>query len=489
MKIWFLLFGISLSFSGFGQNQVDAIRYSNLHYGGSARYNSMGGAFGALGGDLSSASINPAGIGVYRSSEFSISTAMLSNSTNTNHYGNNAADFRLNLNFNGIGYLTSIDISKGVTGWQKINLAVGYNKIANFNNRYSVLGVNNNNSAIDQWVNNLNVNGGADASTINDNSQYYQGTNLAWQNYLIEYDTNVTTSPYYTTLQSYGQTQALTLIEKGSIGESFFAIGGNYSHKLYIGAALATDNIKYSYETLYSETISETDTANNLQNFSLSETISTQGRGYNAKFGIIFRPIDYLRLGASIQTPTYFNMSDQWTTDMESTFKDTSFYYSDPEGRYNYILITPYRGTLSAGIHVGKTGLISADYEIVDYKTARLQSENGDYDFANENSAIINNHITSGNLKIGTEWRIEQFKVRAGYSYFGKSSRNGLTTNKAYSTYSIGIGFKQNGFFMDIAYNLSKKYGELYLYDSASLEATATANNIHRITTSIGFRF
>jgi len=262
MKIWFLLFGISLSLLGFGQNEVDAIRYSNLHYGGSARYNSMGGAFGALGGDLSSASINPAGIGVYRSSEFSISTAMLSNSTNTNHYGNNAADFRLNLNFNGIGYLTSIDISKGVTGWQKINLAVGYNKIANFNNRYSVLGVNNNNSAIDQWVNNLNVNGGADASTINDNSQYYQGTNLAWQNYLIEYDTNVTTSPYYSALQSYGQTQALTLIEKGSIGESFFAIGGNYSHKLYIGAALATDNIKYSYETLYSETISETDTAN-----------------------------------------------------------------------------------------------------------------------------------------------------------------------------------------------------------------------------------
>jgi len=182
-------------------------------------------------------------------------------------------------------------------------------------------------------------------------------------------------------------------------------------------------------------------------------------------------------------------MSDQWTTDMESTFKDTSFYYSDPEGRYNYILITPYRGTLSAGIHVGKTGLISADYEIVDYKTARLQSENGDYDFANENSAIINNHITSGNLKIGTEWRIEQFKVRAGYSYFGKQNRNDMTSNKAYSTYCLGIGFKQNGFFMDIAYNLTKKYGELYLYDSASLEATATANNIHRITTSIGFRF
>lgn len=214
MKIWFLLFGISLSFSGFGQNQVDAMRYSNLHYGGSARYNSMGGAFGALGGDLSSASINPAGIGVYRSSEFSISTAMVSNSTNTNHYGNNAADFRLNLNFNGIGYLTSIDISKGVTGWQKINFAVGYNKIANFNNRYSISGVNNNNSAIDQWVNNLNENGGADASTINDNSQYYQGTNLAWQNYLIDYDTNVTASPYHSTLQNYGQTQALTLIEK-----------------------------------------------------------------------------------------------------------------------------------------------------------------------------------------------------------------------------------------------------------------------------------
>lgn len=489
MKSWFLLLGISLGLSSFGQNQVDAIRYSNLHYGGSARYNSMGGAFGALGGDLSSAAINPAGIGVYRSSEFSISTAMLSNSTNTNHYGNNTADFRLNLNFNGIGYVTSIDISKGLSSWQKINLAVGYNKIANFNNRYSILGINNNNSAIDQWVNQLNENGGADASTINNNSQYYQGTNLAWQNYLIDYDTNVTSYPYYSVLQRYGQTQSLTLIEKGSIGESFCTIGANYGNKLYIGVALATDKIKYNYETVYSESVSESDTAINLQNFSLSETISTQGRGYNAKIGIIFRPIDYLRLGASIQTPTYFDMSDQWTTDMESTFKDTSFYYSDPNGRYDYILITPYRATLSAGIQVGKSGLISADYEIIDYKTAQLQSENGDYDFANENSAIINNHVTSGNLKIGTEWRIEQFKVRAGYSYFGKPGRNDLNSNNAYSTYCLGLGFKQNDFYIDIAYNLSKKYGELYLYDSPSLSATATANNIHRITTSIGFRF
>ncbi|MBL4653139.1 MAG: hypothetical protein JKY53_09810 [Flavobacteriales bacterium] len=173
MKIWLLLLSILLGLGGFAQNETDALRYSSLHFGGTARYNSMGGAFGALGGDLSSASLNPAGIGVYRSSEFSFSPTLLSNYSTTKHYGNNASDFKLNLNFNGIGYLWSIDVSQGLTGWQKVNMAFGYNRIANFNNRYYAQGVNNQSSAIDQWVNTLNKNGGVDASSINSSSEFY----------------------------------------------------------------------------------------------------------------------------------------------------------------------------------------------------------------------------------------------------------------------------------------------------------------------------
>ena len=489
MKNWFLLIGTLLSSISFAQNETDALRYSNLHFGGTARYNSMGGAFGALGGDLSSASLNPAGIGVYRSSEFSFSPTLLSNYSTTNHYGNNASDFKLNLNFNSIGYVWSIDINDGLMGWQKINMAFGYNRIVNFNNRYYAQGVNNQSSAIDQWVSNLNQNGGVDASSINASSEFYQGTNLAWQTYLIDFDTNATSSPYYSALKKYGETQSFTLIEKGSIGESFFSIGANYGNKLYIGAALATDKIKYNYETIYTETIAESDTASNLQSFSLQETISTEGRGYNAKIGIIYKPIDYLRLGASIQTPTYYTMSDQWVTEMESDFKDTAFYFSDPEGRYDYILITPYRATLSAAVQIGKLGLISADYEIVDYTTARLQSENGDYSFSTENSAIANQYSATGNLKIGTEWRLNQFKIRAGYGYFGNPIKSELALTKAYSTYSVGAGYKNDGFFVDVAYNLSKKHGDFYLYDSSNLKATTTSNNIHRITSTVGFRF
>ncbi len=471
------------------QNEIDALRYSSIHFGGTARHNAMGGAFGALGGDLSSATINPAGIGVYRSSEFNFSTALLSNRGATSYLGNSFDVTKLNFNFNNVGYVGSIDVASSAAGWQRINIALGYNRIANFNNRYYVEGVNPTSSAIDQWVNTLNQNGGVDAFEINNSSEFYQGPNMAWQTYLIDLDTNATTTPYYSALKGYNQTQSYSVKEKGSIGESFLALGANYANKLYVGATVTTSKIRYNYEALYRESVADDDTSNYLQEFSVGEIINTEGRGYNAKIGLIYRPIDYLRLGASIQTPTFFSMSDNWSTDIESIFEDTTFYFADPEGNYDYILSTPFRATLSAAIQVGKLGLVSGDYEFINYSASRLQSLNGDYGFSTENSAIHSLYHRTGNLRLGSEWRIQQFRIRAGYSFYGNPLKSDLFPSKAYATYSAGVGFKGDGFYIDLAYNLSQKSGQFYLYDSASLESTVTSNNLHRITGTVGFRF
>ena len=62
---------LSCSVTLTAQNEFDALRYSNLDFYGEARFNAMGGSFGALGANMSALSINPGGLGVYKSSDFS----------------------------------------------------------------------------------------------------------------------------------------------------------------------------------------------------------------------------------------------------------------------------------------------------------------------------------------------------------------------------------------------------------------------------------
>ena len=59
------------------QNEIQALRYSQYTLFGTARYQGMGGAMDALGGDFSAASVNPAGLGIYRKSEASFTPSFV----------------------------------------------------------------------------------------------------------------------------------------------------------------------------------------------------------------------------------------------------------------------------------------------------------------------------------------------------------------------------------------------------------------------------
>ena len=70
------------------QTAVDALRYSRTIAGGTARYMALNGAFGAVGGDFTVLSTNPAGIGIYRSSEFTITPSIFTGGTQSTFMGN-----------------------------------------------------------------------------------------------------------------------------------------------------------------------------------------------------------------------------------------------------------------------------------------------------------------------------------------------------------------------------------------------------------------
>ena len=177
--------GIAISLSSFAQNEMDALRYSQLQYGGTARFSAMGGAFGSLGGDMSTLGINPAGIAVYRKSELSFTPVFYNHISKTNYYDNSVTDSKYNLNVGNIGWVGTFE--HGNSGFVSSNFGIAYNKTNNFHRRYTMEAENDESSLIDVYMNELE---GVDPSTIGDNDEFIYGTNLAWQTYRSEEHTS-----------------------------------------------------------------------------------------------------------------------------------------------------------------------------------------------------------------------------------------------------------------------------------------------------------
>lgn len=478
-----LLLSISTTLSA--QNHEDALRYSYNNLFGSARSNGMTNAFGALGGDFSSLSNNPAGIGVYRQSEFSFTPELQSNSTKSDHYGYNADDFKISLANNQIGYIGVINTNNSVTGWLNVNIGVGINQINDFNKKTKIAGYNNDNSLIDNYINYLNNFSLDVLDNIHDDPTFYQGSNLAWQNYLIDVDTTLE-NPFYRSFALDSNLQSNLIIEKGKINEAVFSIGANYSNKVYIGGTIGSPKVRYSKSSIYREETQVVDSLTLFENFTLDESLKTEGRGYNAKIGIIYRPNDNLRLGATFHTPTYYELTDTWSTSMETNFIDANYSFNDPEGRYEYGMLSPYKLTLSAANTFGKFGLLSVDADIIDYTSMQLFSLDNSYSFLHENNAIDTSFTTAINIKAGGEIRLGHYTIRGGYGFIQDAYKN--RNNHTYNA-SLGAGYRDENFYFDIAYSLSYKTEQLYLYNHENLNASKIDNNLHRVTTTIGIRF
>jgi hypothetical protein len=457
MKRYFFLITITL-FAPFlihAQDLADALRYSNLTISGTARSGAMGNAFGALGGDFTSASINPAGIGLYRSSELTITPISGSIRTESMYYGNGREDSDYKFSLNNVGYVYSVPVSaNNEAGIVSVNFGVGYNRVKDFNSNSIIQGFDVNGSYMDYF---------ADRANSGIWSDFYE--ELAWKTDMLLYDEN--NKEYYTDLQdaNYGQSQRKTYSKSGSIDEYSFVLGLNFNHKLYMGMAWGINDLYYSEGT----SIYETDDNNNIpffNNYQFNSYFTTYGIGHNFKFGAIYKPINELRLGVSIHTPTYYRLYDDFNTVMNSsiTYNDGSERYEErsPYNEYNYRLQTPMRTTFSGALVIGKKGLISADYELVNYGMAKLRNGGDGYNFYDENADISEAYKTSGNLRIGGElMATSNFSLRGGFEYHGSAynenafGANQLNADSKMMVYSGGIGYRSGLFFADLAYRYS----------------------------------
>ncbi|KAA3644302.1 MAG: hypothetical protein DWP98_12605 [Bacteroidetes bacterium] len=472
------------------QNFNDALRYSRLEYLGTARFNALGGSMGAVGGDLSALSVNPAALGVYRNSEFTLSTDFMVDTRNTAYRNSKRDENFVKFNLGNIGYVGAY---KGdPNGWKNYSFAVGYNRLNNFNNQERLYGNDASSSIVDDYVLTLNeVN-----ATTSDvwNYAYPYGPSEAYETYLIDsINPNVHARSVY--FQDNVE-QSRRIARSGRQGETFFSFGGNYLDRLALGATIAFQSIHFESNKIFTEKYTYDPPAQSdeflANDYSEESNLITSGTGVNFKIGAIYRVTNSLRVGGSIHSPTFFGMTESYTYQAKSKFSDgQSFESLKTEATYQYRLRTPTRYNASLAYVFGEKGLINVDYELVNYAAARLNDANQyEFDFAEINNEITSTLTNSQNLRVGAEYRIEPFVLRAGYRYESNpfQSNVNLKPDETRNTFSIGTGFRSKNYNVDLTYMQSNMSYIDPVYNTS--EAAAKTNQAaHHLMFTVGWKW
>jgi hypothetical protein len=464
------------------QNELDALRFSMTDPGSTARFIGLGGAFGALGGDFSTLSLNPAGLGVYRSSEFTITPSMSYQSVQSGYFGTTEEDIKYNFNLNNVGLVFSMPLGRGSDepGWKYFNLGFGLNRHNNFNTNWRAEGFNNRNSLMTSILEMANRQG-----SVENLDDFITG--LAWDTYLLD----MFDGQFFVDMPDGNVLQQVDATISGSTREFVLSAGANYNDVFYVGATVGIPSIRYEEETIYVETDSQdfNDVFNSLTYRNWHET---KGSGFNVKVGAIVRLFDILRLGAAVHTPTFYSLEDTYWSSMRSDLNldyDTR-HATSLTGISQYELNTPLKAIGSVGLVLGEFGLLSLDYEYADYTTARLRGD--DYPFTDENRAIRNYFNTQHTIRLGGEIRLNPLALRAGYGFYSNPYIDAID-NAQRSVLSAGFGIRDRRYFLDFAYAYSF-FSEGYepyvveMHGSASpIIARDFSASTYRVT--LGWRF
>ncbi|MBN1117621.1 MAG: hypothetical protein JXA77_10470 [Bacteroidales bacterium] len=484
-----LLLLVCLAYS---QGHADALRYSQHTIGGSARNIAMGGAFGALGGDFSSLSQNPAGIAVYRGSEFSFSPELYIAGTKSRYFGEETTEGSGSLNINNMGYV-SAHKEEGLLKY--VNFGFGFNKIANFNRNYNLAGVNEFSSLGDYMVQEAYYDYAFPDEVSSDFG--YFSYDMFYEAGIFDYyydaeagiDTFEISSMYIVDGDFRYPEQDISVEESGKINEWAFSFGLNLTDVLYLGGTFGIQPVYYSQEKHFVER-----DANDLnyEYFDHYENLNVTGTGYTAKFGAIFRPIPMLRLGAAFHLPVSYFLHERYKTQI-TTSNGTIIPRVYDRFDSDYRVTTPAKAILSAGLVLGKFLIISGDLEYIDYTTMRMRDEYGDWDDVNRDIKGI--YKETINLKTGAEWKIGSYYLRGGLAFLGSPYAETEENADAYRLcYSGGVGFRDKNYFIDLSYQFSASDERQYQYvvDMPALYDAPVGNidnKLSRITTTIGFRF
>ncbi len=496
-KILSILILISSTTLIFAQNDADVLRYGLLNYGSTARSLAMGNSFGALGADFSCLSSNPGGIGLFRHSEFTVSP-LFSNRTNDTKFNDAAKrDNYFKFAFGNFGAVFVGESEKSIH-FKSWAFGLGYNKLNDFSGRSKSSTINSTSSLIDNYIEQLNY----DVTTpenISNTNAYAFDINLAWQTFLIDTINPNNQFHYFNNAATHaGEQQTRTVTTQGGQGEWDFSFGTNYDNKLFLGATFGLNTVHYEENVTWKEE-DIAGTIPNFNSFTLNTRLKTTGSGINLKIGAIYKPNDIVRIGLAIHSPTYFTLSDDYSTVMVSDLENGNVYQANSPVfiPFDYNITTPYKAIGSLGLIVARTAALNIEYEYLDYNQGRLSESdpNVDANFNSINRGIKSKYTSSHSIKLGCEYKFENLRFRVGANYstspFKKEFRNDTQSDLSRYGTSCGFGIKQENYFVDFAYaySVSGSYFQPYTLSSKDVPIITTKQYDNRFLITFGYNF
>ena len=483
---------VGASLGASAQNEEDALRYSQSLPGGTARGWAMGSAMGAVGADPAAATLNPAGFGLYNTSELSLTTGLEVNTADTWHYGTNASASDVRFHLNNVALILSFpskqggDLRGGTFGFS-------YDRQASYHWDEQAVGHGVNSTILQRFVNEAE---GTAPSDLPNNFPF--SSSLAWDAYGI--DPLDTISNSYVSAIPYGTStveQSHHIASSGRLSNTSFFYANNYKDKLYFGLSVGLIGARYERHTTHTETSNDLSLA--IRDLTYKEDLLTTGNGIDVKVGVIGRVTNSLRVGLAYHSPMWMSMSDAYNYGLTTNFRNVpgtppQDHYSiiSPYGTFDYRVTTPWRLVASAMYQVGKHGLVSVDYCYTDFTSQRLKAADGTsdtYDFSMENNVISNNFVSTNSFRAGTEWRSGNWYFRGGWgiwpdAYSEKDRRHGTS----YKRYTGGIGYRVAHMSIDFAMVYGTRDINYYQYDADLIEATNEKQTDVRGMLTVAFR-
>jgi hypothetical protein len=490
-----ILFPILVSYA---QTAEDALLFSTTSTYGTARFQGMGGAQTALGADISSIAGNPAGLGFFRKSEWSITPSLGFANTKSDFLNTITTDGKSSFSIANLGIVFANPKDDIVGGkWRGGAFGISFNRMNSYQNQFSYQGVNNRNSLTYAFVDRAT---GIPLRDFEDNLvyDYDPRLQLAFDTYLINPDKDYD-EEYFSSAIEAPADQRETVNYSGARYQWNFSYGGNYADKLYFGASMGLSRIRYGIISRYQERIVADPRSLYLESFTLNEDVDIRGTGVNFSAGLIYKANDIVRFGASIVSPTYYwKITDNYRPSISATFESTQGLDLNPNktvalrqsGSFNevppldYILTTPFSGSLGLAVFAGKNGFITADVTYSTLNTTRFSSNNND-DFGGENDFISRNYQPTIHARVGGEYRKDIFRVRAGAGYQTDPYKDMVDNlNRARLNFSAGAGVRLPTFYIDLAV-VHSRFDSGFTPYTISYEATPSVNVKNRLTNAV----
>jgi len=536
-KISLLVLSAAFSFGVIqAQNEMDAYKFSRNDLTGTARSVAMGGAFGALGGDISGIAINPAGIGVYTKSEIVTTINFQNTKSQAELNVGKQNENKFKFTFDNLAFVGVFPLYNDVAPF--LNVGFSYNRLKTFDRKYKMNGGNT--KSLTGYMAGRSTYKGVGSSSISlaDNDHWNVWDNQDWLS-VLGYNSfliNEGASGEYSAVIPNNVSSNLFVQEKGAISSYDFNIGTTFSDVISIGATVSMTDINYRLYSQYTEYMPDGNGAlSDNRRFSLENWDRTDGTGWQVKAGVIIKPVDELRIGLSYHSPTWYKMTDHFAADLDHDLSGLSGASLDPaykpgtvmsynakeDAVYDYKLRTPDKWTFSLAGVIGGKAILSADYELTNYKNnMKLFDRYSDRMEPDPNEFIKQDFRMASALRVGLEYRItDKFLGRVGYSWMQspfqtsiKDSDTEVITDKRpvtqyafdadthYITYGLGYQFlptrrggldadlrDQGYFYTDIAFVMKSQKADLYAFNGAD-RGSLKINSFQGLLT-LGYRF